>query len=88
MFTFKMIAASAAFALPLALGQAQAQTPEPDVKQLVTPQVLEEMYKIVSSDIVRISVNAQNEKLRTCPRQTSTRSTSSGSRNARATTNR
>lgn len=67
MFTFKMIAASAAFALPLALGQAQAQTPEPDVKQLVTPQVLEEMYKIVSSDIVRISVNAQNEKLRTLP---------------------
>ncbi|SMC42473.1 hypothetical protein [Rhizobium sp. RU36D] len=67
MFKFKMVAASAAFALPLALGQAQAQTPEPDIKQLVTPQVLEEMYKIVSSDIVRISVNAQNDKLHTLP---------------------
>ncbi|MFN7008428.1 MAG: hypothetical protein ACK4PN_00240 [Allorhizobium sp.] len=52
----------AATMLALPTTQALAQTPEPNVKALVSPAVMDEMRKLIDSDIVRISIKAQNEQ--------------------------
>lgn len=57
----KLTLASAGFAL--FISHVQAQSPEPDIRQLITPTVLAEMKQIIDSDIVRISIDSQNSKL-------------------------
>jgi hypothetical protein len=52
----------AATILALSVSQALAQTPEPNIKALVTPAVLEDMRKLIDSEIVQISINAQNQQ--------------------------
>lgn len=52
----------AAGMLALSVSQALAQSPEPNIKALVTPAVLEDMHKLIDSEIVRISINAQNQQ--------------------------
>lgn len=52
----------AATILALSVSQALAQTPEPNIKALVTPAVLEDTRKLIDSEIVQISINAQNQQ--------------------------
>lgn len=52
----------AAAILALSVSHALAQSPEPNVKALVTPAVLEDMRKLIDSEIVQISINAQNQR--------------------------
>lgn len=52
----------AATILALSVSPALAQTPEPNIKALVTPAVLEDMRKLIDSEIVQISINAQNQQ--------------------------
>ena len=42
-----------------------AETPPPDIKTLVTAKVISDMRQWLDTDIVRISVDAQNERLTT-----------------------
>lgn len=53
--------------LALPMTQALAQTPEPNVKALVSPAVMDEMRKLIDSDIVRISIKAQNQQHQKLP---------------------
>jgi hypothetical protein len=52
----------AAGILALSVSQALAQSPEPNIKALVTPAVLEDLRKLIDSEIVQISINAQNQQ--------------------------
>ncbi|NML72610.1 hypothetical protein HHL25_00585 [Rhizobium sp. S-51] len=60
MATRKAVLAATMFAL--SMSHALAQTAEPNAKALVTPAVLEDMRKFIDSEIVQISIDAQNEK--------------------------
>ena len=53
--------------LALPMTQALAQTPEPNVKALVSPAVMDEMRKLIDSDIVQISIKAQNQQHQKLP---------------------
>ncbi|WP_235916664.1 MULTISPECIES: hypothetical protein [Alphaproteobacteria] len=46
--------------LALSASQTLAQSPEPNARALVTPAVLGEMRKLIDSEIVQISIAAQN----------------------------
>ncbi|WP_422371257.1 hypothetical protein [Hoeflea sp.] len=60
---------SAAVALVLgAFGTpAFAEAPKPDINALITPSVMKEMRHWMETEIVRISVKAQNERLKKLP---------------------
>ena len=53
----------AASAVCLMISPVSAQSVKPDINSLVTPAVIEEMRKWIETDIVRISIGAQNERL-------------------------
>ncbi len=44
-----------------------AQTAKPDIHGLITPSVIEDMRKWIETDIVRISIKAQNDRLKKLP---------------------
>ncbi|MGF0537473.1 hypothetical protein ACQQ2Q_05715 [Agrobacterium sp. ES01] len=58
-FTISLSAA----ALLLQAGVATAETPAPDMKALMTPAVISKIRQWVDTDIVRISIEAQNKRL-------------------------
>lgn len=58
-FTISLSAA----ALLLQAGVATAETPAPDMKALMTPAVISKIRQWVDTDIVRISIEAQNNRL-------------------------
>ena len=43
---------------------AAAQSVKPDIHRLITPSVIEDMRQWIETDIVRISIGAQNERLK------------------------
>jgi len=49
------------------VSSASAQTLKPDVHSLITPSVIEDMRKWIETDIVRISISAQNDRLKKLP---------------------
>jgi hypothetical protein len=53
----------AAVALTLSMGPAFAETPTPDIAKLVTPAVIAEMREFIDTEIVEVSVQAQNDRL-------------------------
>jgi len=46
---------------------ALAETAKPDIQSLITPSVVEDMRRWIETDIVRISVDAQNDRLQKLP---------------------
>ena len=46
-----------------------AQTIPPNVDSLITPSVIEEMREWIETDIVRISIGAQNARLQKLPQE-------------------
>lgn len=46
---------------------AAAQSVKPDIHRLITPSVIEDMRQWIERDIVRISIKAQNERLKKLP---------------------
>ncbi|MCL6705636.1 hypothetical protein M8R20_01365 [Pseudomonas sp. R2.Fl] len=58
----RLIPASTA-AILLSTSLACAEPPQPDVAKLVTPEVMQTIRSWVETDIVRISVDAQNQRL-------------------------
>lgn len=63
-FSTKILAAAALCAL---VSPASAETAKPDVHRLITAPVVEEMRHWIETDIVRISVGAQNARLQKLP---------------------
>jgi hypothetical protein len=51
----------------LTASSALAQPPAPDIKALMTPDVLANVHKWVETDIVRASIEAQNKRLGNLP---------------------
>lgn len=49
-------------ALMMTTGSAFAEPPKPDVAKLVTPAVIEDMRKFIDTEIVQVSVEAQNAR--------------------------
>ncbi|MEM5494831.1 hypothetical protein [Hoeflea sp. AS16] len=49
------------------ISPAWAEPAKPDIQSLITPSVVEEMRHWIDTDIVRISVGAQNERLQKLP---------------------
>lgn len=49
------------------MSPASAQTIAPDVDSLITPSVIEDMREWIETDIVRISIGAQNARLQKLP---------------------
>jgi hypothetical protein len=54
---------TAASALALSGAVAAAEPAKPDIQKLVTPEVIKQMRTWIESDIVRISIATQNERL-------------------------
>ena len=61
MHRFRLPLASALFAVSIL--PAQAEPPQPDVNKLVSPALIEEMRAFIDTEIVRVSVDAQNKRL-------------------------
>lgn len=61
MHHFRMTLASALVAMSFM--PANAETPQPDVNKLISPALIEEMRSFISSEIVQVSVDAQNKRL-------------------------
>ncbi len=57
----------AAAALVLCMEPASAETAKPDTAKLVTPAIIAEMRKIIDTEIVRVSIEAQNQRLTNLP---------------------
>ncbi|MEM5474043.1 hypothetical protein WNZ14_20130 [Hoeflea sp. AS60] len=53
----------AAAAVCVMVSPVSAQTAKPDIQGLITPSVIEDMREWIETDIVRISVGAQNARL-------------------------
>ena len=63
-FSKNILAAAALCAL---VSPASAETAKPDIHRLITAPVVEEMRHWIETDIVRISVGAQNDRLQKLP---------------------
>jgi hypothetical protein len=61
----KNIFAAAVFGVMIS--PASAETAKPDIARLITPSVVEDMRQWIETDIVRISIKAQNERLKKLP---------------------
>ena len=59
----------AAAVVGVLVSPAAAQTLKPDVHSLITPSVIEDMRQWIERDIVRISIKAQNERLKKLPQE-------------------
>lgn len=59
-----IFAISASFAM---ISPVLAESMKPDVHQLITPSVIEEMRRWIETDIVKISIEAQNARLQKLP---------------------
>jgi len=57
----------AATAVCMMILPASAETPKPDIHSLITPSVVEDMRLWIETDIVRISIGAQNDRLQKLP---------------------
>jgi len=57
----------AAAAVCVMISPTAAETAKPDIHRLITPSVVEDMRQWIETDIVRISVDAQNERLQKLP---------------------
>ena len=57
----------AAAAVCVMVSPASAETAKPNIHRLITPSVVEDMRQWIDTDIVRISVGAQNERLQKLP---------------------
>ena len=57
----------AAAALVLCMEPASAEPAKPDTAKLVTPAIIAEMRKIIDTEIVRVSIEAQNQRLTNLP---------------------
>ena len=53
----------AAAAVCVMISPASAETAKPDIQRLITPSVIKDMRQWIETDIVRISVEAQNARL-------------------------
>ncbi|MGJ8571215.1 MAG: hypothetical protein ACSHXI_11020 [Hoeflea sp.] len=49
------------------ISPASAETAKPDIAKLITPSVVEDMREWIETDIVRISIQAQNDRLKKLP---------------------
>lgn len=49
--------------LAASLLTAQAEPPAPDVKKLITPELVQEMRDMIGVEIVKVSIEAQNKQL-------------------------
>ena len=65
-FSKNILAAAALCAL---VSPASAETAKPEINRLITPEVIQEMRQSVETDIVRISVGAQNDRLQKLPQE-------------------
>jgi len=65
-FSKNILAAAALCAL---VSPALAEPAKPDVNRLITPEVVQEMRQSIETDIVRISVGAQNDRLQKLPQE-------------------
>ena len=63
-FSKNILAAAALCAL---VSPASAETAKPEINRLITPEVIQEMRQSIETDIVRISVGAQNDRLQKLP---------------------
>ncbi|MFN3508341.1 MAG: hypothetical protein ACK4ZU_12725 [Allorhizobium sp.] len=68
MHRFRLTLASTLVALSFL--PAKAETPQPDVNKLITPAVIEEMQAFINSEIVQVSVDAQNKRLSNLAQET------------------
>lgn len=68
MHRFRLTLASTLVALSIL--PAKAETPQPDVNKLITPAVIEEMQAFINSEIVQVSVDAQNKRLSNLAQET------------------
>lgn len=59
----------AATAMCLLASQASAESAKPDVNRLITTEVVQEMRHWIETDIVRISIGAQNDRLQKLPQE-------------------
>ncbi len=59
----------ATLAMCVLVSPASAEPAKPDVHRLITAQVVEEMRHWIETDIVRISVGAQNDRLQKLPQE-------------------
>lgn len=59
----------AAAAVCVLISPASAESAKPDVQGLITASVVEEMREWIETDIVRISIGAQNERLQKLPQE-------------------
>lgn len=57
----------AAAVLGVMISPASAETAKPNIASLITPSVVEDMRQLIETDIVRISIQAQNERLKKLP---------------------
>ncbi|PHR22632.1 MAG: hypothetical protein COA37_10515 [Hoeflea sp.] len=57
----------AAVAVAVLVSPVSAQTAKPDINRLITPSVIEDMREWIETDIVRISIKAQNDRLKKLP---------------------
>lgn len=57
----------AAAAVSVLITPASAETAKPNIHSLITPSVIEDMREWIETDIVRISVGAQNVRLQKLP---------------------
>lgn len=65
-FSKNILAAAALCAL---VSPASAETAKPEINRLITPEVIQEMRQSIETDIVRISVGAQNDRLQKLPQE-------------------
>ena len=65
-FSKNILAAAALCAL---VSPALAEPAKPDVNRLITSEVVQEMRQSIETDIVRISVGAQNDRLQKLPQE-------------------
>jgi hypothetical protein len=63
-FSRSILAAAAICAL---ISPASAEPAKPDIQSLITASVVEDMRSWIETDIVRISIGAQNERLKKLP---------------------
>jgi len=57
----------AAVAVSAMVSPVSAQTAKPNINNLITPSVIEDMREWIETDIVRISIGAQNARLQKLP---------------------
>lgn len=57
----------AAVAVSAMVSPVSAQTAKPNINSLITPSVIEDMREWIETDIVRISIGAQNARLQKLP---------------------